>query len=322
MQTAIQSSQRFDSLRRRAMFEDILAIVSGVSDDLLPYDEVRKQLQGRQEISRGLQLIPLDKIAGSVGRYRDFNRAFLPRGGVNRERWARLDAAWNRLEHIPPIEVYQVGDVYFVHDGNHRVSVARANGATHIEAYVTEVPVKVPLGPDDDLDALIIKSEYVEFLEETNLDKIRPDAEIEFTTPGRYRDLIEHIQVHRYYLSQERSAHVPWEEAVASWYDHVYLPVVKVIQREGALDHFPGRTEADLYLWAMNHLHNLREQYGPAVDPELAASDFARHFTEKPVEKAVKTVKNKAKQVIDPGEPPEIVERLVEKYEQQQNGES
>lgn len=312
----LQSKQRFDSARRRALFEDILAIISGHSDDLLSFDEVRRQLKGRQEVSRGRQTIPLDKIVGSVGRYRDFNRAFLPRGGVSQERWARLDEAWNRLEHIPPIEVYKVGDAYFVQDGNHRVSVARANGITHIEAYVTEIPIRVPLAPGDQLDDLIIKAEYTEFLERTNLDQIRPGAQIEFTTPGRYQDLIEQIRVHRYYLSQERSEHVPWEEAVASWYDNLYLPVVEVIRREDALEQFPGRTEADLFLWAMNHLHYLRERYGPAVDPELAASDFARHFSDKPVSKAKEAVQSAARRVLDPGEPPEIVERLLDKLEE------
>jgi len=196
-----QSINRFDRARRRALFEDILSIVSGHSTDLLPFEEVRRQLKGRQGIPRGLQLVPLDQIVGSVGRYRDFSRAFLPRKSVNMSRWAHLDQALNRLEPIPPIEVYQVGDAYFVRDGNHRVSVARANGATHIDAYVTEIPIKVPLRPEDDLDDLIIKAEYVDFLEQTRLDQLRPGADIEFTTPGRYRDLIEHIRVHRYYLA-------------------------------------------------------------------------------------------------------------------------
>lgn len=314
-----QSRLRYDRARRRALFGDILSIVLGQSTDLLPFEEVRRQLKGRQEIDRGLQLVPLDEIVGSVGRYHDFNRAFLPRAPVNPERWVHLDEVWNRLEYIPPIELYKIGDVYFVQDGNHRVSVARANEAQEIEAYVAEIPIKVPLEPDVNLDELIIKAEYVDFLEQTRLDQLRPKANIEFTTPGRYRDLIEHIRVHHYYLSQERSDYVPWEEAVASWHDNLYLPVVGAIQRENALEQFPGRTEADLFLWTMNHLHYLRERYGPAVDPELAASDFARHFTDRPVSKAVKTVKDAAKRVLDPGDPPEIVERLIDKLEQKED---
>lgn len=311
-----RSIHRFDRARRRALFEDILAIVSGRSTDLLPFEEVRKRLKGRQGIPRGLKLIPIDQIVGSVGRYRDFSRAFLPRKTADMPRWARLDNALNRLEHIPPIEVYKVGEAYFVRDGHHRVSVARANGATQIDAYVIEVPVRVPLAPDDDLEDLIIKAEYVDFLDQTRLDKLRPHANIEFTTPGRYEDLIEHIRVHRYYLAQERSDEVSWEEAVVSWYDNLYLPVVEVIRREAALDRFPGRTEADLYLWTMNHLHYLRERYGPAVDPELAASDFARHFTDRRVSKAVQAVKETARRLLDPGDAPEIAQRLAEKLDE------
>jgi len=304
---------RFDKARRQALIQEILAIISRRSPDLLPFEEVRRRLRGAQEIRRGLQEIPLDKIVGSVGRYRDFTRTFLPRNEAVAERWKRLDMALNRMEPIPPIEVYKLGDVYFVKDGNHRVSVARANGLTHIEAYVTEIPVKVPIEPDVQPDELIIKLEYAKFLEETRLDRLRPEARIEFTTPGRYRDLIEHIQVHRYYLALERSAEVSWEEAVTSWYDNLYRPVVEAIRREKALKEFPGRTEADLYLWIMNHLHFLRERYGPAVDPELAASDFAHHFTGRPVKKVVRKMSEAAKRIIDAEEPPEIEERLAEK---------
>ncbi|QLQ05850.1 MAG: hypothetical protein HZY76_07115 [Anaerolineae bacterium] len=93
-------------------------------------------------------MIRLDQIVGSVGRYRDFDRAFLPLSGANSERWKRLDVALNRLEDVPPIEVFQISDAFFVRDGNHRVSVARANGLSHIEAWVTVVDTPVPLSPD------------------------------------------------------------------------------------------------------------------------------------------------------------------------------
>lgn len=311
---------RFDKARRQALIQKILAIVSHRSADLLPFEEVRRRLRGTQEIRRGLQEIPLDKIVGSVGRYRDFTRTFLPRNAAVAERWKRLDVALNRLEPIPPIEVYKLGDVYFVKDGNHRVSVARANGLTHIEAYVTEIPVKVPIDPDVQPDELIIKLEYEKFLEETKLDRLRPEAKIAFTTPGRYRDLIEHIQVHRYFLSLERGEEVPWEEAVTSWHDNLYRPVVEAICREDVLKEFPGRTEADLYLWIMNHLHFLRERYGDAVDPELATTDFAHQFTERPLKKVVRKVSQVAKQLIDAEEPPEVEVRLAEKSRGQTDG--
>ena len=315
----VSAEARFDRARRQALIQEILAIVSRRSPELLRFDEVRRRLWGKQEIRRGLQEIPLDKIVGSVGRYRDFTRTFLPRNPAVAERWKRLDMALNRLEPIPPIEVYKLGDVYFVKDGNHRVSVARANGFTHIEAYVTEIPVKVPIDPDVQPDELIIRLEYERFLEETKLDQLRPEAQIEFTTPGRYQDLIEHIRVHRYFLSLERGEEVPWEEAVTSWYDNLYRPVVEVIRREKALKDFPGRTEADLYLWIMDHLHFLRERYGDVVDPELAAADFTHQFTQRPLKKVARKVTEAAKHLIDE-EPPEIEARLAEKLRKRTDG--
>jgi hypothetical protein len=145
---------------------------------------------------------------------------------------------------LPPIEVYQIGEAYFVRDGNHRVSVARELDAPTIQAYVTEVRTKVPLSPDDQPDDLILKAEYADFLEQTQLDKLRPGANLSLTVPGRYRTLQEHIAVHRYYMGLDQEREIPYEEAVTHWYDEVYLPVVQVIQERGILRDFPERRSA------------------------------------------------------------------------------
>ena len=100
---------------------------------------------------------------------------------------------------VPPIDVYQIGDSYFVMDGNHRVSVARQMGATYIEAYVTECRTRVPLSPDDDPNDLIVKAEYADFLENTKLDQIRPEVDLQVTTPGQYWELETHIEAHRFF---------------------------------------------------------------------------------------------------------------------------
>ena len=91
--------------------------------------------------------VPLDSIVGSVGRYEDFTRDFLPRRDSDKERWARVEFLANESTGLPPVELFQIGDAYFVNDGNHRVSVARQSGHTHIEAYVTDVHTRVPLSP-------------------------------------------------------------------------------------------------------------------------------------------------------------------------------
>jgi hypothetical protein len=312
--------KKFAEVRQKAFFQDVIALLTRHSNDLLAFDQVRESLHARQQVDRGTRMIELDKIVGSVGRYRDFTRQFMPRPHVQRERWGRLDRALNAMETIPPIEVYQIGDVYFVKDGNHRVSVARANGLKDIEAHVIEVPSRIPLTPDVTPDELIVKAEYVEFLEQTRLDVLRSDSKIELTIPGGYARLLEHIEVHRYYLGLKRQDEVSYQDAITSWYGNVYHPVVQAIREFGVLRDFPGRTEGDLYIWISDHLHYLREQFGPAVDAEIAATDFAEHYSHQPVKRVVHAVKRVAKEIVDPGDVPEVVEHLLKRVEEQEQG--
>jgi nucleotide-binding universal stress UspA family protein len=265
----------FRSARRQAFLEEILSRLSGKSAELLSFDQVRQQLKVKASQGQQLKEIPLDAIVGSVGRYRDFTRGFLPKQNVSQERWAGVQVAVSGLVGLPPIEVYQIGEVYFVLDGNHRVSVARQLGATYIEAYATELHTKVPLSPKDQPDDLILKAEYTDFLERTRLDELRPEADLSVTTCGQYRVLEEHIEVHRFYMGLDQKRDISYEEAVAHWYDNVYLPVVQVIREQGVLRGFPGRTETDLYLWASRHRGELIEELGLEIDPTLAAADLA-----------------------------------------------
>ncbi len=294
----------YDSLEKfrrnvgKAQVADLMAKMTGGNVDLMSYDEVTKRIKARQQIEMGTRMVPLNKIIGSVGRYRDFTRTFLPRSGVNPERWARIDAAMHSLEGFPPIEVYKIGDVYFVRDGNHRVSVARANGLTHIEAYVTEIPTDVPLHMEDfERDQWLIKVERTEFLKETQLDAIRPEHSIEFTEPGRYQILLRHIQVHQYLrnldLEREDSEHrLTWVEAVASWYDNVYLPMVEAIHSHDLMSSFPQRTEADLYLWIAFHREQLAKCYDLApLSPDEAVATFAEVHSDRLLQQAVRTLK-------------------------------
>jgi uncharacterized protein (TIGR00730 family) len=248
------------------------------SDGLLSFEQVRGKLKIRGQHYAGMQTIPLDRIAGSVGRYQEFNRAFLPTQEHIRERWKRIYEVAHSMEGFPPIDVYQIGDVYFVRDGHHRVSVAKELGATTIEATVTELDTPISLSTDVDDEALDLKEEYATFLEETGLDALRPEQEIEFTLPGQYRKLHEHIAVHRHFLGLGEQREIPHAEAVARWYDEVYGPVVDVIQEEGVLDAFPERTKADLYLWIIEHRHYLGQRYGQEVPLEAAAVEFSRAF--------------------------------------------
>ncbi len=278
MATAIHDFQR---ARRKAALRELVARITGESLDLLPYEEVRQRIQAHVQRERGLQDIPLDAIIGSVGRYTDFTREFLPKQDTDAHRWARIKVEALGLKGLPPIDVYRIGNAYFVKDGNHRVSVARELGASHIQGYVTEVETTVSLEPDTELDDLILKAEYADFIEWANLRECFEDDLI-LTAPGKYEDLKDHIRVHQYYMGIEQDREVTREEAVIHWHEDVYLPIVAIIRQLDLLRAFPDRTETDLYLWMAEHRAALTEALGWEIDPEAAAEDLAQSFSTQP----------------------------------------
>ncbi len=265
----------FQEARRRAALEDLKARLTGKSDDLLSYEEVQDLVLPDESISRGLQEIPLDAIVGSVGRYRDFTRSFLPRLESNKQRWANVKLRALYRGGVSPIEVYQLGDVYFVLDGNHRVSVARQLGAETIQAYVTEVHSRVPLSAEVAPDELIIKTRYARFLDATALAQSRPGLDLLVTAPGQYRKLEEQIDAFRRRLALREGCEPTEADAAAAWYDAVYLPVVQVIRERDLLSIFPGRTETDLFIWVLDRQEAVEEEIGWAVTPERVAGELA-----------------------------------------------
>jgi nucleotide-binding universal stress UspA family protein len=272
----------FRGARRKASLQFILWAfhLTRRPAELLSYDEVRQKLRAFESSSRKLEDIPLDAIVGSVNRYSDFTRSFLPLQDSDKDRWARVKMGVDRMLGLPPIEAYKVGDAYFVLDGHHRVSVAREMGAQFIEGYVIPVRTRVSVSPEDSPDDIIIKSEYTDFLASTHIDDLRPDANLLVTAPGQYPKLQEHIQVHRYFLGQQRKKDVPFEEAVTDWYDSVYLPVATLIRDRNLLRDFPGRTETDLYLWILEYRSALGgDKIGWEVSTERAAADFAARYS-------------------------------------------
>lgn len=270
-----QAREDFHRARRKAFLQSIADVLSGRPSELVPFDEVRARLNIRGSAYRGLRQVPLSKIVGSEGRYADFDRRFLPRQMLSEQRWTSVDMAHYEEVALPPVELYKIGEVYFVKDGNHRVSVARERGQTEIDAYVTEYMVDVPLDERLSVRDLLLKEEYSDFLEWTGLAQLRPQQRIELSALGGYLELIEHINTHRTYLSEERGYEVPIEEAVASWYDNVYAPLIEMIRQHHILEQFPGRTEADLYVWIMQHRRSLQELFGYDPGPEVAALSYA-----------------------------------------------
>lgn len=262
----------FQHARQQAVMQQLLARFRGEDANLLPFSEIEEQLQPTGEkIAHGTQEIPLNKIVGSVSRYRDFTSSFLPKRDSDRERWTGVRAAVQDMTGIPPIEVYQLGDAYFVQDGNHRVSIARSLNSETITARVIEVKTRVSFAADDDPNEFICKANYARFLEQTNLDRLRPDVDLSTTFCGQYPIFLNQIAVCTQMLAGDQlklgEAEID-QQGVLDWYDHTYLPVINIIRELGILHYFPERTEADIYLLLSERHAQLEHDLGWQVDLE------------------------------------------------------
>ncbi len=278
MVTSMETSARddFRDARRRAGLEQVMANLRGEPMELLNFDLVARNLVPTSMDELGIQDIPLDAIVGSVGRYQDFTRKFWPRSDDDRERWMGVKAHIRR-HGIAPIKVYKLGDAYFVIDGNHRVSVARQLGNDTIQAHVIEVTTRVPLSMDDRPDEIICKARYAQFLDKTNLDQLRPDADLLMTMPNQYNFILEQIDAIRFRLSLDPTRQqVPYEEAVVAWYDRVYVPLVRLIELQGLARLFPEYTETDLYVVVLKRRAELEKTLDWSVDMTAVAADLAR----------------------------------------------
>ncbi|MFT3890336.1 MAG: universal stress protein [Anaerolineales bacterium] len=263
----------FQAARKRAAIQEVLARVRGKSNQLLSYEEVAEQLQLRARTERGVQLIPVNAIVGSVGRYTDFTRTFLPRRTNDQERWVGVKSAFIEGT-LPPIEVYKVGEVYFVVDGNHRVSIARQEGMISIEARVIEFQTDIPLTPDVQPDDLIIKAEYVEFLNTTRLREARPNVDLSVTVPGQYDILMSQIHLQKFIFVEDQKKDISLEDAALYWYDTIYIPLAEAIRDRDLLHWFPNRTVTDLYLWISENRSALEKELGWQTQSDIAATDL------------------------------------------------
>ncbi|MCA9872330.1 MAG: hypothetical protein KC441_01710 [Anaerolineales bacterium] len=263
-----EAKNEFHRARMRGALSAVGARMNGKSIALLSFNDVADKLKITGQATRGLTTIPVTAIVGSVGRYNDFTRTFLPLIGSDADRWASVRLA-GPVASLPPIDVYKIGEAYFVLDGNHRVSIAMQQNLSYIDAYVVEIQTKVPLSPDDDPDSLIIKYEYAAFLERTRLDHLRPGTDLLVSVPGQYETLENLIEVHRFFMEMAQEMEMGDAEAVGHWYDEAYLPMVTAVREQGILRYFSGRTETDFYVWLATHQAHLRNELGLDLEPEV-----------------------------------------------------
>ena len=276
----LQASQDFNSARVKALLSGIQHFLEADRDNLLSFNAVKDILKPRSEVYRGMQVVPIEKIIGSEGRYQDFNRFFLPRSEHMRLRWESVDRAKIVDIPLPAVRLYEIGGVYFVRDGNHRVSVYRYQGAEEIDAEVTSLSTEIKIRPSmtvDELAKAVITYEKRLFYENTFFGILTGDENLNFTQPGRYDLINDHILVHKYYLNQGQKEELLFEEALVSWYRDMYKPIIKLIEDENICINFPGRSPGDLYLWIIQHWDFLKKEN----DMELTQADAVRDFSER-----------------------------------------
>jgi hypothetical protein len=277
-----QSDRDFSRARRRAFLRRIGAYLrrDPGSNQLLSFDEVKGALGAISQVYLGLREVPVSKIVGSVGRHRDFDRAFLPSKPDLSTRWRRIDEIMHRAEELPPVSLYKIGDAYFVQDGNHRVSVARQQGVEMIDAEVIELRSRVPVDSALTARDLLHKLEHRRLLERLPIDRVLPEVKIEFSDVADYRRLATYIEAHGFRVSQHWKRYVSPEEALRDWYEYDYCPISEMIREERILDAFPDRTELDLYLWIVYHRERLAlEARDDKISPRAAKDDILKNIS-------------------------------------------
>ncbi|GAA4037783.1 MULTISPECIES: ParB N-terminal domain-containing protein [Allokutzneria] len=237
----------FIRARRRQVMSRLAKWMRREPDDvniMLPYAEVIAALGQEGERRLGLQVIQVESIVGSVDRTRDFDRRFRPTSGRTRERWERLALAQRRGESIPPIDVYRVGELHFVKDGHHRVSVAHALGLRTIEAHVTEVRTKIGAYDIRYQHDLLIKNDRRLFLERVPLPG-EARAAVLMSDPWEYTELGETVEAWGFRLMQDEGKFLDRLTVAKRWYEEEFVPVVRMLQQA---DLVGDRTEAEAYM--------------------------------------------------------------------------
>jgi hypothetical protein len=236
----------FSRARRRQALSRLAARLRREPDDvnvILPFDEVVEALGRRGERQLGLQTIALDAIVGTVDRSREFDRSFRPTSRRVRQRWERIAKAMRRGESMPPIDVYRIGDLHFVRDGHHRVSVARQLGLETIDAYVTEIVTALPADGRVRRGDLPVKSHERLFFERV---PVAPEyrQRIELTRGSWYAGLAEGVEAWGFRAMQARGEYLTREQVARMWFEEDYLPVVEMLHETGLIS---AATETEAY---------------------------------------------------------------------------
>ncbi|QEN06351.1 transcriptional regulator [Thiospirochaeta perfilievii] len=268
----------FGKARFKEKILSILNLLSPEKQQLLSLYDIKSLVKPNNESYKGMKVVAVKDIVGSEGRYRDFNKAFLPKKEHLRNRWVSIDKAHITDVILPPIKLYKIGDLYFVRDGNHRVSVAKMQKVYAIDAEVIELNAEIPLEKGmtrSELEDKVIAYERENFLEDTKIGEYIDMSEIYFTAPGRYMELLNHILGHKYFINQGIEDEISLKEATISWYENLYSPIIKTVREDSLVARFNNRTEADLYIWIVKHWDDLKSKYGQDFPLDQATKEYS-----------------------------------------------
>ncbi len=270
-----QTEEDFSKARNKALFNEIQHFLNPTETQLLSFTDIKKWLKPKNEVYIGMQEILVDHIVGSEGRYHDFDNHFFPKSLHLKNRWKSIDAARLTDVILPPIKLYEIGGLYFVRDGNHRVSVARTQGLAFIDAEVVSLQSEIKLRPGMKKNQIlrkVIDYEKRVFYAETAFGDITECWNLDFSSSGQYDVIYNHIQIHKNY--KNKVSGVDMVEAVQSWYEDVYLPVVTILKKEAIMNKFKHRTIGDMYVWLIKYWQEMQDKFGSDISLDIAAQDF------------------------------------------------
>ena len=276
-----QSEEDFNKAHTKAFINEIQHLLTPEEASLISLNDVKQMIKANSETYIGMKVIPIEKIIGSEGRYNDFDNRFFPKSTHLKNRWQHVDEAAIKDINLPPIKVYELAGLYFVRDGNHRVSVAKSRGTEFIDAEVVSLQSEIKLKKADSLKEItkqIINYEKRVFYSETGFGDITDYWCLDFSRTGRYDVIYNHILTHKYYMNQNRTEEVSMEEAIESWFYKVYLPLVSTIRDKHILKNFPNRTLADLYVWTVRYWDDLKRQFGDNIPMDEAVLQFKKRY--------------------------------------------
>lgn len=277
-----QTDSDFNKARNKALFNELLHFLSPEETKMISLGDMKKLLKPNNEVYEGLKVIPVNLIVGSESRFQDFDNHFFPKSLHLKTRWENIDRAHINGDTLPPITLYELGGLYFVRDGNHRVSVAKSMGIETLDAEVVSLQSEIKLKPGDTQKKMlhqVISYEKKVFYSMTDFGRITKYWCLDFSTTGMYDVIYNHILIHKYYINMDKSYEISMKDAISSWFNTVYLPIHVAIEDQRIMRLFHGRTYGDMYVWLVKYWDDLKQKFGNDYSIDQAAIVFKQHYS-------------------------------------------